>query len=583
ILSLVLVSGVFTSCGNASTPGKKNEKNFKETPDSIEIIDKDLKSATEDVTAITASTDKNGKVIDNKGIIDKMGHRIYSTGQKDAANRLIYTTGKKDSKGNTLYTANVLDSSGNLIYYAGKLDKNGKIKLIPTNEAPDYSTNEQPKEVKPANVMTTSTTVAYNGPKAEKAITNFEAKYTKFYGGSAMDSFNGVASCNDGGYVVIGQSFSIDGDYKDADKTWKDGHSSIIKYDADGKVIWKYYAGGNNTVEFDDVAVLKDNTIVAVGFTKATNSQAKLNSSIVSGVIYRFKKDGTLMWAYSLPSDKKGSGEYISVVSATPDGGFVVGGKSLSTSGLFTGTSDKGSKAFLFKFDKNCNIKWKKVLSGSMSNLFCGLDVNDDGEIFATCETTSTDGDFSAIQPKCKKGTNTILIKLDKKGNLKWTKYLESTGNSTFDCVCATSDGGCVVGGSYTIGKQAGGIFNQNYGKNDGYVIRYSPNGDVYWAKVLGGKKEDIIKDIIEIDGQFIVVGMTDSSDLDFQGLGAGGKNDGFVFVLNEKGNTSKKMLLSGKQDDAVESVAILDNGDMVVCGWTQSNDKTFKGSGASN
>lgn len=580
-LSLALVVCTFSACGDAKAPGEKNDAALKDAPESIELVSDDDKTSDKDVTAITAATDINGKVTDSVGITDKTGHKIYSTGQTDTAGQTIYTTGKKDSKGNILYTKNNLDSFGNLIYYTGKYDDNGKLTLTPSQESPDYSTNDTPNTpVTPATTTTTTTVGA--DIKSDITITDANIKYTKYFGGSGMDAFNSIGSCKDGGYIAAGIFTSTDGDLQGVSKNWSDTHSAVVKYSVDGAVEWKYVIGGDKSVSFSSAAELKDGSIIAAGYTMATNIEAKLNAKSISAIIFRLTKSGELMWMYSFPNDGNSNGDYISSIAATPDGGFVVGGKAISTSGFFTGTQEKGSKGFLFKFDKNCNVKWRRILTGSKSNNFSAIDVNSSGDIFATCVTTSTDGDFSAIQYSSSYTTNTVLMKFDKNGNLKWSDYLQGSGASEYNAVSTTSDGGCIVGGTYTVSKKADGIYSISYGKSDGYVIRYNSDGKVCWARAIGGAGSDKIKGITEVDGGYAVVGQTTSANGDFQGQKAGGEEDGFVIYLNEKGERSVTILLDGSASDSVNAVCTLNDGSIAIAGWTTSKDNAFSGSGAS-
>ena len=576
LLALVLVVTTFAACGNSGTPGKKNDDELEKAPDTLGLVtDEDLVKA-EDVTAITGATDINGNVIDRVGITDKKGHKIYSTGQKDSSGQLIYTTGKVDSKGNVLYTKNNVDSFGNLIYYTGKYDSNGKLLLTPTTEKPDYTTNKRPSV---NNVTTTTMSTVGIDEDISFDIKDVNREYAKYFGGRAMDLFYTADSCADGGFVAVGYSQSYDGDLSGTSKEWA-GHGMLVKYAADGTQSWKYVLGGDSEVSFTDVAELKDKSIVAVGHTMATDTEAPLQSQGVSALIVRLDKNGKLMWMYSFPGDETQNGEFLEAVAATPDGGFVVGGKAVSNKGFFK-SEDESIKAFIFKFDKNCNIKWRKVLAGSLSNNITAISVNDDGDIFATCVTVSTDGDFAGIKYSSPLTKNTVLLKLDKKGQLEWSHYLEGSGNSEYNAVYATSDGGCVVGGSFTINKKADGIYNRTYGKSDGYVIRYDKSGNVRWARLVGGTNVDYINDIIEYNGGFIVVGQTLSGNLDFKGEHRGGAEDGFIVFLNEAGATTSAVLLDGEYTDSVTGVCVLNDGSFVVTGWTKSDDSTFKGSEA--
>lgn len=583
IIALLLVLAMslclFSACGDSATPGEKNDKLISETPDDLDIVDDELKKGAEEVTAITGATDPNGKVTDATGIVDKAGHRIYSTGLKDNYGKTIYTTGKKDSKGNILYTKNETDTFGDMIYYTGKY-KDGKLELEQTNESPDYSSNETPTTKASAAKITTSTTVGVKKPSKE-SVDETKCEYTKFFGGSGLDAFRDIIGCKDGGFVAAGISASKDGDYKGVSGEWEMQHTSLVKYSSDGKVEWKYITGGNSQVNFNDVIELKDGTIVAAGQTAATSGDVVKTASTNSAFIVRLKADGTFMWKYVFPSDASSTGEYISSLAATPDGGFVAGGKAISESGFFTGTQKGGTKAFIFKFDKNGNIKWRKVLQGSKSNIISALAVNSDGDIYATCVTMSTDGDFSGIRFNKIRTENTVLLKLNKKGDLDWAEYLQGSGKSEFNTLAVTDDGGCVVGGTFTIYKRADGIYTMNYGKRDGYVLRYNSKGQVCWSRLIGGADDDSVLGIACIKGGFAVVGQSKSSTEDFQGYKVGGGSDGYILYLNDEGKTTATVRLNGAQDDSAMDVAVLSDGSIAIAGWTKSDDQAFNGSNA--
>lgn len=583
IIALLLVLAMslclFSACGDSATPGEKNDKLISETPDDLDIVDDELKKGAEEVTAITGATDPNGKVTDATGIVDKAGHRIYSTGLKDNYGKTIYTTGKKDSKGNILYTKNETDTFGDMIYYTGKY-KDGKLELEQTNESPDYSSNETPTTKASAAKITTSTTVGVKKPSKE-SVDEAKCEYTKFFGGSGLDAFRDIIGCKDGGFVAAGISASKDGDYKGVSGEWEMQHTSLVKYSSDGKVEWKYITGGNSQVNFNDVIELKDGTIVAAGQTAATSGDVVKTASTNSAFIVRLKADGTFMWKYVFPSDASSTGEYISSLAATPDGGFVAGGKAISESGFFTGTQKGGTKAFIFKFDKNGNIKWRKVLQGSKSNIISALAVNSDGDIYATCVTMSTDGDFSGIRFNKIRTENTVLLKLNKKGDLDWAEYLQGSGKSEFNALAVTDDGGCVVGGTFTIYKRADGIYTMNYGKRDGYVLRYNSKGQVCWSRLIGGADDDSVLGIACIKGGFAVVGQSKSSTEDFQGYKVGGGSDGYILYLNDEGKTTATVRLNGAQDDSAMDVAVLSDGSIAIAGWTKSDDQAFNGSNA--
>lgn len=562
---------------NHKVPGRFNDDELEVPPDALSIIEDGETVRGEDVTAITGATSPDGTVTDNVGITDQNGHKIYSTGQTFNG-YTIYTTGKVDSNGKILYTLNEIGTFGQLVYYTGEY-KDGKLVLSATAEKPDYTSNSRPNPYKPTQPTTTVTVPL--GTQSGVTIKGATRDYIQYYGGKNTDETRAVAPCKSGGYVAAIYSNSYDGDFAGTDKNWA-GHSAIVKYSNDGKIEWKYSIGGDNEVWFYDVTELKDGTIIGVGMTMSEDAEPKKLSKSYSAMVVRLKKDGTFMWTYVFPGDETQDGEFIECVEATPDGGFVVGGKATTNGGFFM-SSKNSIKAFIFKFDKNCNIKWRRVLSGSMSNNFTSLAVNKDGDIFATCVTVSSDGDFAGMNYVPKAGAkNTVLVKLNKNGDLQWKQYLEGSGNSEYNAVTATNDGGCVVAGYYNVNKKADGIYNSTLGKSDGYVIRYNKDGKVNWARCVGGSGDDYIHGITTIDGGFAIVGRTDSTNGEFRGDKIGGGTDGYILYLNEEGETCKSILFNGSGDDYASDVCTLANGKVAVGGATKSKDAFFHNSEAS-
>ncbi len=567
LICAAMIILTLTGCGNS-----KPENKTDTPPDELTLSGEEVT----DVTAITGSTDENGNVIDNKGITDAEGHRIYDTGYKDANGNTIYTTGKKDANGNILYTLNKTDDRGNLLYYTGKKN-NGKLELDQTNAVPDYTTDKNSKLDQNSRYSTTGT-VEFKPEKDEKTAKGIVKSYINYGGGSSYDMFRKVVSDKNGGYIAAGISESRNGIYSDANSAW--GTFGVVSKISDsGKVEWTYLTGGDNSVQLNDVAQLKDGSIIAVGYTSATDTDAPLNSKLVSSLIVKLSKKGELQWAYSFPGDENSNGDYLNCVAATPDGGFVAGGRADSTSGFFTGTKENNFKAFIFKFKKNGDIEWKKTLSGSRGNGFTALEANTDGDIFATCVSYSNDGSFASLAGYGK-NANTVVMKFSSKGELNWSSNLVGSGVSEYNALSVTSDGGCIVGGKFSINKRADGSYSSCYGKTDGYVVRFNKDGGVYWARNVGGTGDDEVTSVTVTNLGIIVTGRTTSADMDFSKFKNAGKSDSFVMILNSEGKTTYTESFGGSADDAILGPAATSDG-FVAVGWTSSSDGTFKESKA--
>lgn len=570
ILSLLMVASVLSGCSGSSKKPPENEAAIKDAPESIVIGENNV-----DVTAITGVTDKNGKVIDNKGTTDAEGHVIYSTGQKTEKGDTIYTTGKKDSKGQILYTLNKTDDRGRVIYYTAT-EKDGKLELKETDAVPDYTTDKNSTLDKNSR-YTTTTTVKLDVSTDSAPAKGLKKLFTSYSGSKGQDQFKKVVAASKGGYIVTGISSSNTGIYESASSDWQN-FAHISKYNESGASEWVYVTGGDGLVQLSDVAELKDGSIVAVGYTSSTNTDAPRNCQLISSLVIKLDKNGKYLWSYAFPGDEDSEGDEAVSVTATKDGGFVVGGRASSTSGFFS-NSDLPYKAYLIKFDKNGKVDWRKVLNGSKDNVISALCTNSDGDIFASCVTHSSDGSFSSIKGYGTK-SNTIIMKLDNSGKVIWTSNLVGSGESEYNALAPTADGGVIAGGKMTVSKRADGSYSMSYGMSDGYIVRFSKDGQVYWGRNVGGSQGDYITSVICTDKGIVISGVSQSSDADFTEYTNDGGNDGFIMILNESGQTVYTEKLEGKLDDSVLDIAPTAGG-FAAAGWSASADGSFADSKA--
>ncbi len=565
-MSILLVALTFAACSSKEPP--KNDDATETPPETLVISGE----STEEVTAITGSTDKDGNVIDNEGIVDKEGHKVYYTGHDTDDGKKIYTTGKKDSNGNILYTLDTTDDRGNLIYFTGK-EEGGKLVLDKTNAVPDYTTNNN-STLNTNTRYTSTSTVEYKAPEIAEKANDIKQSYINYTGAKGDDLVRKVIPAKDGGYIAVAYSMTKAGIFSEVSTSWGN-FGNVVKFSEDGKVEWIYSAGGNGDIDLSDVTQLKDGSIVAVGYTLATDTDAPMNSLLTSSLIVKLDENGEYIWSYAFPGDENSNGDYLSSVCATPDGGFVAGGRADSTSGFFTGTQSDHFKAFLFKFDKNGKVEWRKTLTGSRGNTFEAIDVNEDGDIFALCTTLSNDGSFTAFKGYNNQTANTVVLKFDKKGGLAWSKNLMGSGLSKFTAIDATKDGGCLVGGTFSIFKKADGSFQVNFGETDGYVVKYDGNGGVCWSRVIGGRAADEVLSIAETPNGIVVVGKTNSAELDFAEFDNYGGSDGYIMIIDNEGKTICTNKLSGKGNDIINDLAVTDTGIFIV-GWSSSADADF-------
>ena len=222
-------------------------------------------------------------------------------------------------------------------------------------------------------------------------------------------------------------------------------------------------------------------------------------------------------------------------VSVTLDGGFVVVGNTQSKDGNFSDKSYVGSDIFLMKFDSFFNLEWTKTYGGSGDDRGHDVVQLSDGGFAAIGYSKSDDGDASLNEGQ----HDNWLIRTNSKGVLLWQKSFGFLGHDHAYSIIATSDGGLFFNGFLDVtasngeGNYGKGI-NYRHGVGEFWGHKLNSDGEIIWSRFFGGTNNDRSYDVIETNnGEFIIVGSTESNDIDISNNF--GSYDYWVIRINHK------------------------------------------------
>lgn len=387
---------------------------------------------------------------------------------------------------------------------------------------------------------------------------------------------NNIAMTKDGGVVTAGTGIGSE------DSAAGESVGAIAKYDKNGKQLWKDTIKGDNAVTFNDVAVLTDGSIIAVGDTLATNlvqDSAYKCKDTVEAVIVKYSASGNRQWIKIYGGS--GSDSFNSV-AATPDGGFVAGGGSSSVDLDMKNVGVNGaSKAFCFKFDANGGIAWKTAAAGSRHCSFDGLAVNSAGTIFASVTAYCNDGDFASLSGTRANRRYSVAMSLTPAGQIAWATAICDNGAIHTASVAVSPDGGCVLAGFYSCNKEGNtmflkGIYNGgNLGTYDALAVKFNSRGGVVWITPLIGFESDYIYDIAPVKDGYAVAGYSKSTNRDFGGNNSG-NYDGFMYIIGEYGDKQTRSAFGGSNSDTPRGICTDGANTVYVCGMTNSGDGFF-------
>ena len=423
------------------------------------------------------------------------------------------------------------------------------------------------------------------GTTASKTIDAPTADRTKLatFGGTGGDSFRHVALSKDGGYIATGQFLSSDGDYAGVNNTWQRLRSSVVKYDKNGTYQWKATIGGTSLNAYIGVMLyqsteLTDGSIVTVGITDA-RSLGVVKNDPSDALLIKYNKTGSQEWIKRFA----GTGEDMLVsVCATPDGGFIAGGRSTSSDGDMNGATIETNKALLVKFAADGTVEWKRTFtSGTNAASFVSLAVTDAGAIYAACDARVAVGrkmQLDMLTFAGYGGNDAIIFKFGPTGELLTHRAIAGSGNDDVTSL-ALANGGVIVGGSFTENVREDSVFagKHNYGDADAFLVKLDEYLNVEWVKTYGGIANDTITDVARIKGGYAASGWSMSSNNAFDFLGSG-DGDAFVLTVSENGSETNKYALKGTERDQATSIAADGGKRFAVVGSTLSSTNNFAG-----
>lgn len=407
-------------------------------------------------------------------------------------------------------------------------------------------------------------------------VSAISASWKSNYNSTSHSVFVDNEATPDGGSVCVGITLAEMDD--GTGKMINDSTGLIVKYDKNGKQQWSAIHQADATTSYEDVTVLEDGSIIAVGYTLGSNAAPPHEYAVpgtVEAIMVKYSAKGNLEWTKILGGS---DGDMLYAVAATSDGGFVVGGKSISVDGDFADLSPYAIKAFVFKCTADGNVTWRSALSGTAHSAVESLAVSSSGDIFATISVVARDGDYASICDVA--GRKTVIAKFTSTGKRSWAKGLYESGVVNMHASTATDDGGVVIAGFYTTSSKGNiysfkDLYNGGMpGTFDGIMIKYDANGNTVWTSTIVGFESDYITGITKINGGYAVTGYSASSNRDFAGVQKG-DYDAFIYTVSNHGKLGAYHNIGGSSADNAR--AICTNGNTIfVCGSTNSSDVDF-------
>jgi len=227
-----------------------------------------------------------------------------------------------------------------------------------------------------------------------------EIEWQRSLGGSSYDAANSIQQTSDGGFVVAGGSYSIDGDVSG-------NHGSadywVVKLNSAGEIVWQKCLGGSDNDLAFSIQQTADGGFIIAGYSCSNDGDVSGNHGSRDYWVVKLNSAGEIEWQKCLG----GSGDdEARSIHQTADGGFIVAGYSESNDGDVSGNHPGGyyesdstwheyPDYWVVKLNSFGEIVWQKSLGGSdYDEAFSIQQITDGGFIIAGV-SYSNDGDVS--------------------------------------------------------------------------------------------------------------------------------------------------------------------------------------------
>jgi len=353
------------------------------------------------------------------------------------------------------------------------------------------------------------------------------------FGGSSVDQLTCLQQTIDGGYILGGISFSgADGDKSQASQGSSDYW--IVKIDANGAKQWDARFGGTLPDELRSLQQTADGGFILGGASLSDISGDKTQKTRGGKDFWIVKTDanGVKQWDARFGGKKF---EELFSLQQTKDGGYMLGGYSLSDpSGDKTDPSRGRYDFWIVKTNANGKKQWDASYGGSDDDWLTQLrQTTGGGYILGGWSWSGNSGDKS--QPT--KGANDYwIIKIDNIGVRQWDASFGGSSNDYLNPIEQTADGGYILGG-YSSSPVSGDKTQDTEGGTDYWMVKTNANGVKQWDADFGGSDFEFLSSLQQTkDGGLILGGYSASGISGDKSQDTKGFNDYWIVKTSADG-----------------------------------------------
>ncbi|MFZ1688853.1 MAG: T9SS type A sorting domain-containing protein [Flavobacteriales bacterium] len=268
----------------------------------------------------------------------------------------------------------------------------------------------------------------------------------------------------------------------------------LAKYDPQGELLWVRQPGGYTSGEGLCVAADDSGNVVIGGYFQGDQigfGTVPLNGSSVDNDLFvvKYDADGDALWGLSAGGMLGTAPEFVTDVCTDADGNVLFTGYSSSDDLIIGGVtlSNPGpNQSFLVKLDPMGTALWVRGCYGTCSHQSTSVAVDPAGNAYLSGWFFNSPLTYDGVATATASGYDGYLFKFTPDGDALWAKNIAGIADEEIKDI--TADG---TGHIYAVGTTESplvhfdGLQVNDPGISSSFIARYDTAGTVEWARVL--------------------------------------------------------------------------------------------------
>jgi len=213
-------------------------------------------------------------------------------------------------------------------------------------------------------------------------------QWEKSFGGSKDDMATAVVQTSDGGYIIVGETASTDGDVTELNGNidfW------VLKLSSNGTLEWQKTLGGDGWDTASDVIQTPSGDFIVIGNVGSGTGDVTNFYGLFDFWIVKLSNTGDLLWQKTLGGSEA---DWARAVTTAQGGGYIIAGGTNSSDGDVE-ANNSGGEFWIVKVSEEGELVWQKTFGGAKTDYGFAIGQTADNGFILAGYSWSIDGDLT--------------------------------------------------------------------------------------------------------------------------------------------------------------------------------------------